>query len=45
LGLSVRVLILETGPVTDRLRVREIDDDEGQRLVRIIRRGTGSVVT
>jgi transposase len=39
------VLILETGPVTDRLRVREIDDDEGQRLVRIIRRGTGSVVT
>jgi transposase len=31
--------------VTDRLRVREIDDDEGQRLVRIIRRGAGSVVT
>ncbi len=31
--------------MTDRLRVREIDDDEGQRLVRIIRRGTGSVVT
>ena len=27
------------------LRVREIDDDEGQRLVRIIRRGSGSVVT
>jgi transposase len=25
--------------------VREIDDDEGQRLVRIIRRGGGSVVT
>jgi transposase len=39
------VLIAETGPVTDRLRVREIDDDEGQRLVRIIRRGIGSVVT
>ena len=39
------MLILETEPVTDRLRVREIDDDEGQRLVRIIRRGTGSVVT
>jgi hypothetical protein len=39
------VLIPETGPVTDRLRVREIDDDEGQRLVRIIRRGSGSVVT
>jgi hypothetical protein len=31
--------------VTDRVRVREIDDDEGQRLVRIIRRGAGSVVT
>ena len=39
------MLIAETGPVTDRLRVREIDDDEGQRLVRIIRRGIGSVVT
>jgi len=31
--------------VTERLRVREIDDDEGRRLVRIIRRGSGSVVT
>jgi transposase len=31
--------------VTERLRVREIDDDEGQRLVRIIRRCSGSVVT
>jgi transposase len=42
----VRVLILETGPVTERLQVREIDDDdEGQRLVRIVRHGTGSVVT
>jgi transposase len=39
------VLILQTGPVTDRLRVREIDDDEGRRLVRIVRRGSGSVVT
>jgi transposase len=28
-----------------RLRVREIDDDEGRRLVRIVRRGSGSVVT
>jgi len=44
-GLSLRVLILETGPVTERLRVRAIDDDEGGRLVRIIRRGSGSVVT
>jgi transposase len=39
------VLIAETGLVTERLRVREIDDDEGRRLVRIIRRGSGSVVT
>ncbi len=41
----MQVLIAETGPVTERLRVREIDDDEGHRLVRIIRRGSGSVVT
>ncbi len=31
--------------VAERLRVREIDDDEGRRLVRIIRRGSGSLVT
>ncbi|MDG5807587.1 helix-turn-helix domain-containing protein [Streptomyces ossamyceticus] len=31
--------------VAERLRVREIDDDEGRRLVRILHRGTGSVVT
>jgi hypothetical protein len=31
--------------VADRLRVREIDDDEGQHRVRIVRRGSGSVVT
>ena len=31
--------------MTDPLRVREIDDDEGRRLVRIVRRGSGSVVT
>jgi transposase len=31
--------------VADRVRVREIDDDEGHRLLRIVRRGTGSVVT
>src|ERR1700722_17433486 len=35
----------ETGLVSERLRVREIDDDEGRQLVRIIRRGSGSVVT
>jgi hypothetical protein len=28
-----------------RVWVREIDDDEGRRLLRIVRRGTGSVVT
>jgi winged helix-turn helix protein len=43
-GVSLPPLILEAGPVTERLRVREIDDDEGGRLVRIIRRGSGSVV-
>lgn len=31
--------------VAERVRVREIDEDEGRRLLRIIRRGTGSVVT
>jgi transposase len=41
----LRLLILKTGPVTERVRVREIDDDEGRRLVRIVRRGSGSVVT
>ena len=41
----MRLLILKTGPVTERVRVREIDDDEGRRLVRIVRRGSGSVVT
>jgi transposase len=30
--------------VTERLRVREIDDEEGRRLVRTVRRGVGSVV-
>jgi hypothetical protein len=39
------VLIAQTGLVNERLRVREIDDDEGRRLVRIVRRGSGSVVT
>nr|WP_240167894.1 helix-turn-helix domain-containing protein [Streptomyces noursei] len=31
--------------MAERVCVREIDDDEGRRLLRIIRRGTGSVVT
>ena len=39
------MLIPQTGLVTERLRVRQIDDDEGRRLVRIVRRGKGSVVT
>jgi hypothetical protein len=40
--LSLVSLIVETGRVTERLRVRGIDDDEGRR---IVRRGSGSVVT
>src|SRR5215813_13004636 len=31
--------------MTERLRVREIDVEEGRRLLRFVRRGTGSVVT
>jgi transposase len=31
--------------VAERVQVREIDDGEGRRLLRIVRRGTGSVVT
>ena len=31
--------------MADRVRVREIDDVEGPRLLRIVRRGSGSVVT
>ncbi len=31
--------------MAERVRVREIDDDEGRRLVRIVRRDSGSVVT
>lgn len=31
--------------MAEKVRVRELDDEEGNRLLRIIRRGTGSVVT
>jgi hypothetical protein len=31
--------------VAERVKVREIEDDEGRRLLRIIRRGIGSVAT
>ncbi|MER7982747.1 IS630 family transposase [Streptomyces sp. NPDC095817] len=31
--------------MAERVQVREIDDDEGRRLLRIVRQGTGSVVT
>ena len=44
-GRFLRVPIDETGPVAERLRVREIDDDAGRRLVRVVRRGSASVVT
>ncbi len=43
-ALRVRVPVPQTGPVAERVRVREIDD-EGRRLVRIVRRGSGSVLT
>jgi len=36
----VWMLIPQTGLVTERLRVRQIDDDEGRRLVRIVRRAS-----
>ncbi len=39
------MLIAETGPVSERLRVREMTNDEGGRLVRIVRRASASVVT
>ncbi|OMI37093.1 putative transposase [Streptomyces sparsogenes DSM 40356] len=31
--------------MAERVQVREMDSGEGQRLLRIVRRGTGSVVT
>ena len=31
--------------MAERVRVRDIDNDEGNRLLRIVRRGSGSVVT
>nr|WP_249354396.1 helix-turn-helix domain-containing protein [Rhodococcus sp. USK13] len=31
--------------MAERVRVRDIDDDEGRQLLRIVRRGSGSVVT
>jgi transposase len=45
MAFRLRVLIAGTGLVSERVRVREIDDDEGRRLVRIILRGCGPVVT
>src|SRR5215468_716621 len=44
-ALFLGLVIRETEPVTERLRVREIDDDERRRRVRVARRGSGSVVT
>jgi len=35
------VLIAEIGPVAERLRMREIDDDDGRRLVRIVHGAPG----
>lgn len=39
------MLVGEIGPVTERLRVREIGDDEGWRLMRVMRPGSTLVVT
>lgn len=44
-AFSQVMAVTQTGLVSERLRVREIDDDEGRRLVRIVRRGSGPVVT
>jgi len=38
-------MIAGTGLVIERLRVHEISAGKGQRLLRIVRRGTGSAVT
>src|SRR4029453_17889721 len=37
--------VVEGGRVAGRVRVREISNDEGNRLLRIVRRSSGSVVT
>src|SRR3982074_3983691 len=44
-GTVQAALCRQAAWVAERVRAREIDDDEGRRLVRIGRRGTGSVVT
>lgn len=44
-GARPRRASRQTVWVSERVRVREIDDDEGRRLLRIIRRDSGSVVT
>lgn len=40
-GPSPRVLIAETGPMAERVRVHEIGDGKGRWLARIARRGSG----
>jgi len=37
--------VYQTWQMAERVQVREFDDDEGRRLLRVVRRGTGSVVT
>jgi Winged helix-turn helix len=37
--------VVEGGGVAERVRVRETSNQEGNRLLRIVRRSTGSVVT
>jgi hypothetical protein len=37
--------VAEGGQVAERVRVRDMTNDEGNRLLRIVRRSSGSVVT
>jgi hypothetical protein len=40
-----RQRVVGRSQVAERVRVREITNDEGNRLLRIVRRSSGSVVT
>ena len=40
----MRVGVAQTSAVAERVYVRELSNDEGQKLLAIVRRGSGSVV-
>jgi hypothetical protein len=42
---SLDIEVVEGGGVAERVHVREITNQEGNRLLRIVRRSSGSVVT